>query len=238
MTQAATGEPVLLVEDDADLSRLLEFNLRDAGFNPVVVASGQAGLDAAAKARPVVALLDLMLPDLPGTEICRRLRESPELSDVGIIMITARSDEYDRVLGFELGADDYVVKPFSVREVILRVRALARRCGERRDARARAEGGRPLKWRGLEVDTVRHRVFAEGQELQLRPMEFKLLSMLIEHPGEVFTRDRLLEEVWGISADVSTRTVDTHVRRVRQRLGSYGDAIETVHGYGYRLREP
>ena len=124
------------------------------------------------------------------------------------------------------------------RELVLRVRALARRTSERREARTEVDSGRRLRWRGLEVDPVRHRVFADGAELTLRPMEFKLVALLLERPGEVFSRDRLLEEVWGISADVNTRTVDTHVRRLRQRLGEYGDAIETVHGFGYRLREP
>ena len=230
---------VLLVDDEPDLRQLVVFNLKDAGFEAEAVATGAAGIVAATKLRPAVVILDLMLPDLPGTEVCRRLREDPALSDVGILMLTARGDEYDRVLGFEVGADDYVVKPFSVRELVLRVRALVRRTKERQAARASAttDDGRRLRWRGLEVDVGRHRVHADGNELSLRPLEFKLLSMLLENPGRVFTRAQLLEEVWGTSGDLHTRTVDTHVRRLREKLGAYGEAVETVHGVGYRLRD-
>src|SRR5262249_27245046 len=159
------------------------------------VGTGQAGIVAAVRSRPAVIVLDLMLPDLPGTEVCRRLRADPATADVGILMLTARSDEYDRVLGFEVGADDYVVKPFSVRELVLRVRALARRTSERRVARASSEPGRTLRWRTLEVDRDRHRVHVDGAELSLRPLELKLIVLLLEHPGKVFTRAALLEEV-------------------------------------------
>jgi len=237
-TAPVSGEPVLIIDDEPDLCGLLVFNLREAGFEVDAANTGGDGLSEAARLRPAVVILDLMLPDIPGTEVCRRLRADAALGDPAILMLTARGDEFDRVVGFELGADDYVVKPFSVREVVLRVRALARRASERRVARAEVDSGRRLRWRGLEVDPVRHRVFADGQELTLRPMEFKLVALLLERPGEVFSRDRLLEEVWGISTDVNTRTVDTHVRRLRQRLGDYGEAIETVHGFGYRLKEP
>jgi len=156
---------------------------------------------------------------------------------VAILMLTARGDEYDRVLGFEVGADDYVVKPFSVRELVMRVRALSRRATERRLARMSGDTGQRLQWKGLEVDLVRHRVFADKMELTLRPLEFKLISLFLEHPGELMSRSHLLEEVWGISAEVNTRTVDTHVKRLREKLGNYGEAIETVHGFGYRLRD-
>jgi two-component system phosphate regulon response regulator PhoB len=159
------------------------------------------------------------------------------MDDIGVLMLTARGDEYDRVLGFEVGADDYVVKPFSVRELVLRVKALARRTSERRAARAAADEGRRLSWRGLSIDPLRHRVYADGAEVALRPLEYKLLAIFLERPGAVLPRAQLLEEVWGIRGDVNTRTVDTHVRRLRERLGPYGDAIETVYGFGYRLRE-
>jgi two-component system, OmpR family, phosphate regulon response regulator PhoB len=235
---AAVPDRVLLVDDEPDLRQLVTFNLRDAGFEVDAVGSGQAGLALATRIRPAVVVLDLMLPDVSGMEVCRSLRADPVLADVAVLMLTARGDEYDRVLGFEVGADDYVVKPFSVRELVMRVRALARRTAERRAARATTGGDRKLRWKGLELDPVRHRVFLDDQELQLRPLEFKLIQLLLEHPGRVFTRGQLLEEVWSISGDASSRTVDTHVRRLRERLGAYGDAVETVHGFGYRLKEP
>jgi len=233
----ATPDRILLVDDEPDLRQLVTFNLRDAGFEVDGVGSGQAGLVLAAKVRPAVIVLDLMLPDVSGTEVCRQLRADPALADVGVLMLTARGDEYDRVLGFEVGADDYVVKPFSVRELVMRVRALARRTAERRAARAMTGEDRKLRWKGLEVDPVRHHVFLDGAELQLRPLEFKLIQLLLEHPGRVFTRAQLLEEVWGISGEASSRTVDTHVRRLRERLGPYGEVVETVHGFGYRLKQ-
>jgi two-component system phosphate regulon response regulator PhoB len=233
----ATTERILLVDDEPDLRQLVTFNLRDAGFEVDAVGSGQAGLALAGKTRPAVVILDLMLPDVSGMEICRQLRADPVLGDTAVLMLTARGDEYDRVLGFEVGADDYVVKPFSVRELVMRVRALSRRTAERRAARAATGEDRKLRWKGLEVDPVRHRVYLDGGELQLRPLEFKLIQLLLEHPGRVFTRAQLLEEVWGISGEASSRTVDTHVRRLRERLGVHGDVVETVHGFGYRLKE-
>lgn len=246
-TAAEPLEPILIVDDEPDLRRLLQFNLEGAGFAATVADTASAALAAAEKLRPTVVLLDLMLPDLPGTEVCRRLRAHPSLNDVGILMLTARSDDYDRIVGFELGCDDYVVKPFNVREVILRVRALCRRVGERRAAVSRevaasASGvpqgtGKVVRWRGLIVDITRHKVTIEDAELSLRPLEFKLLTVLLENVGTVLSRERLLEEVWG--TDVNSRTVDTHVKRLRQRLGDeYGECIETVVGFGYRVKEP
>ena len=232
-----TSPRVLLVDDEPDLQQLLIFNLSEAGFAAEAVGTGAAAIEAAARARPSVVILDLMLPDLPGTEVCRRLKADPATRSISVIMLTAKGEEVDRVVGFEVGADDYVVKPFSVRELVLRVRALARRSVERHAARSAADEGRRLSWRGLSIDPVRHRVYADGAELAMRPLEYKLLAILLEHPGVVFARAQLLEEVWGIRGDVSTRTVDTHVRRLREKLGLYGEAIETVYGFGYRLRE-
>jgi two-component system phosphate regulon response regulator PhoB len=238
MVQAAPAERVLIIDDEPDLARLLVFNLREAGFDVESVETGEGGLEAARRTRPLVIVLDLMLPDVSGTEVCRRLRADAALGDPAILMLTARSDEHDRVAGFEVGADDYVTKPYGVREVVARVRTLARRAIERRQARASAPGAGPgLSWRGLAVDTVRHEIRADGEPLELRPMEFKLLSTFLERPGVVLSREQLLDEVWGVSADVTTRTVDTHIRRLRARLGAYGDAIETVHGFGYKLRD-
>ncbi|MFO0676623.1 MAG: response regulator [Polyangiaceae bacterium] len=227
---------VLLVDDEPDIQGLLVFNLKEAGFEVHSAANGNDGFARAQELRPEVIVLDLMLPDTPGTEVCRRIRAQRELVDSGIMMLTARGDEYDRVLGFEVGADDYVVKPFSVRELVLRVKGLAARSHERRIARGAADTGQRLAWRGIEIDVVRHVVTLDKNELSLRPLEFKLLALFLEHPGQVFSRAELLADVWGITAEVSTRTVDTHVKRLRERLGPYGDAVETVHGFGYRLR--
>jgi two-component system phosphate regulon response regulator PhoB len=232
-----SGEHILLVDDEEDLQKLFLFNFREAGFEPEAVGTAGDAFAAAARKRPAVVVLDLMLPDLSGTEVCRRMRADPALSDVGILMLTARGDEYDRILGFEVGADDYVVKPFSVRELVLRVRALARRVTERSMARRAADTGERLAYRGLEVDTVRHRVYVDGAELSLRPLEYKLIAVFLENPDRTFTRAELLEEVWGMSGAAHTRTVDTHVRRLRERLGAYGDVVETVHSVGYRLRK-
>ena len=240
MSTPTPQERILIVDDEPDLRQLVTFNLREAGFEVDAVGSGQAGLALAGKTRPAVIVLDLMLPDVQGTQVCRQLRADPVLADTAVLMLTARGDEADRLLGFEVGADDYVVKPFSVRELVMRVRALARRTAERRAARAvvTGKGGEArLRWKGLELDPVRHRVTLDDIELSLRPLEFKLIQILLENPGRVLTRAQLLEEVWGISGDASSRTVDTHVRRLRERLGVYGDAVETVHGFGYRLKE-
>jgi two-component system phosphate regulon response regulator PhoB len=174
-----------------------------------------------------------MLPDIYGTDVCRQLRARGETSEVAVLMLTARSDEPDRLLGFEVGADDYVIKPFSVREVMMRVRALCRRNSER----APAPTASPIyQWGGLEVICSEQRVFADGRAIKLRPLEYRLLSIFLEKPGRLLSRNDLLQDVWGLPPSQS-RTVDVHVRRLRVKLGSYGHAIETVHGVGYRLRD-
>jgi two-component system phosphate regulon response regulator PhoB len=222
------GARVLVVEDEADVARLLAFNLGEAGFVVEAVATGEAALAAAARDRPAVVVLDLMLPDLSGFEVCRRLREevAPE---AGVLMLTARGDEYDRIVGLEVGADDYVVKPFSVREVVLRVLALAKRVGERGEA-----SGKLLRLRDLVVDPATHEVRLGGEELTLRPLEYKLLVTLLAEPGRVFSRADLLDAVWGLKEETGTRTVDVHVKRLRTSLGRGAELIETVHGFGYR----
>jgi two-component system, OmpR family, phosphate regulon response regulator PhoB len=232
-----SAERILLVDDEPDLQGLVVFNLREAGFVIEAIGTATEAIATAERLKPAVVILDLMLPDLPGTEVCRRLRAHPDLGDVAILMLTARGDEYDRVLGFEVGADDYVVKPFSVRELVLRVKGLAKRAHERRLARSSRDAGQRLTWKGLEVDGVRHRAYADGVELSLRPLEFKLIEAFLGNASKVYSRAQLLEDVWGVTTDINTRTVDTHIKRLREALGSYGEAIETVHGYGYRLRD-
>ena len=224
---------ILIVEDEQDLLDTLEFNLQREGYATRRAASGRAGLEAAAlEPAPDLVLLDLMLPDIPGTEVCRQLRGSERTRRVPVIMLTARGDELDRVVGFEVGADDYVTKPFSVRELLLRVRAILRRAGgPAEDAPPRLQTG------ALEIDVSSHRVWVGDEEVRLTALEFRLLSTLLSRAGRVQTRDTLLADVWGMHAGLTTRTVDTHVTRLRKKLGEVGNYIETLRGVGYRFRD-
>jgi two-component system phosphate regulon response regulator PhoB len=177
-----------------------------------------------------------MLPDTSGYELCKQLRRDRRTSDVGVLMLTAKGEPEDRILGLEVGADDYVVKPFAVREVVLRVTALANRLAERRDRATTSDPSHVLKVGPIELDPVTHDVRIAGVPTQLRPLEYKLLQLLVSEPGRVFTREELLEQVWGLRGDIHTRTVDVHVRRLRVSLGPAADVIETVHGFGYRAK--
>jgi two-component system phosphate regulon response regulator PhoB len=221
---------VLIVEDERDLQRVLAYNLKQAGFDVVSAPDGETALRAVREERFDVVLLDLMLPDIPGTEVCRRLKQNPETMGIPVIMVTAKGEEVDRIVGFELGADDYVVKPFSVREVILRVRAVLRRAEGSSEPSDRFDFGR------LTVDRAAHRAWVDGSEVAFTALELRLLLMLYDRKGRVLTRDQLLDEVWGSHVDVTSRNVDTHVKRVREKLGAAGDYIETVRGVGYRFR--
>ena len=223
--------PILVVDDEPDIRKLVEVNLSREGFEVLAVDCGQAALDAASRHRPQLVVLDLMLPDLSGTEVCRRLRSDPETADIPVLMLTARSEEIDRVVGFEVGADDYVTKPFSVRELVLRVRAILRRHpgGETEPEQIARDG--------LVIDVSAHRVWVEGDELQLTATEFKLLLNLARSAGRVRTRGQLLQEVWEMPPHLNTRTVDTHVKRLREKLGPVSELIQTVRGVGYRFAE-
>jgi len=226
---------VVIIEDERDVSRLLEFNLRGAGFGVTCAATGADGLTAIKANSPDVIILDLMLPDQSGYDVCKAVRADSATSDVGVLMLTAKGEPEDRILGLEVGADDYVVKPFVVREVVLRVTALANRLAERR-ARGTQSTGTILKAGPIELDPVTHDVKIHGAPTQLRPLEYKLLQLLVSDPGRVFSREELLEQVWEMRGDINTRTVDVHVRRLRVSLGPAADVIETVHGFGYRAR--
>jgi two-component system, OmpR family, phosphate regulon response regulator PhoB len=226
---------ILIVDDEPDVSRLLAFSLRAAGFETLEAATGKSALEATAEVKPDVVILDLMLPDLTGYEVCRRMRADPMLGEAGILILTARGEEIDRIAGFEVGADDYVVKPFSVREVVLRVQSLMRRVAERSEARAASgTGPRVIRLHDLEIDLKSYEVRRSGELLALRPLEFKLLATLAAEPGRVYTREELLAEVWEIHEAMSTRTVDVHIQRLRQALGPAAAVIETVTGFGYR----
>jgi two-component system phosphate regulon response regulator PhoB len=223
---------VLVIEDEVDLASTLEYALRAEGFEVRLAHTGRQGLTSATTDPiPDVVVLDLMLPDLAGTEICRRLREQDRTRDVPVIMCTAKGEEIDRVVGFEVGADDYVVKPYSVRELILRVRAQLRH----RSLRAEGEPSM-IKFGRLEIDRKAHRAWVDRAEVALTALEFRLLHAFMSRRGRVQTRDALLSDVWGIDADVTTRTVDTHVKRLREKLGDAGAYIETLRGVGYRFR--
>ena len=223
---------VLVIEDEVDLATTLEYNLRAEGFTVRVAHSGRQGLaSATADPLPDVIVLDLMLPDLSGTEICRKLREGDRTRDIPVVMCTAKGEEIDRVVGFEVGADDYVVKPFSVRELVLRIRA------QLRHRTQRAEGEpTSIRFGRLEIDRDAHRAWVDKAEVSLTALEFRLLHQFLARRGRVQTRDALLSDVWGIDADVTTRTVDTHVKRLREKLGDAGAYIETLRGVGYRFK--
>jgi two-component system, OmpR family, phosphate regulon response regulator PhoB len=226
---------VVIIEDERDVARLLEFNLQQAGYKVVSFGTGLEGLGAIRANAPDVIVLDLMLPDTSGFEVCKTIRADSMIADTGVLMLTAKGEAEDRILGLEIGADDYVVKPFVVREVVLRVTALANRLAERR-ARPAHGGGATVKLGPIEIDPVTHDVRIGGVPTQLRPLEYKLLQLLVSEAGRVFTREDLLERVWDMSGEVNTRTVDVHVRRLRVSLGPAADMIETVHGFGYRAR--
>lgn len=231
----AVSALVLVVDDEPDLVANLVFNLEREGVRTKSAASGLQAI-AIAQSAPVpdLVILDLMLPDISGTEVCRRLRRDDRTRSIPILMLTAKGEEIDRVVGLEVGADDYVVKPFSVRELMLRVRAILRR------AKQPTETG-PLGGAvcgPLRIDDQAHRAFVNDSEVMLTALEFKLLSTLISRRGRVQTRERLLQDVWDMRADLTTRTVDTHVKRLRQKLGVGGDLIETLRGVGYRITDP
>lgn len=224
---------ILVIDDEADLAELVAFNLRQAGYETRTAGSGQDGLDEVRRNPPDLVVLDLMLPDIAGTEVCRRLRADEASRHLPVIMLTARGEEVDRVIGFEVGADDYMVKPFSPRELVLRVSAIMRRVSpERGDD---ADDGYRIGT--LHIDVPRHEVVVDGSVIDLTALEFKLLLDLASRRGRVQSRDALLERVWGYAPGIETRTVDTHVKRLREKLGDASKYIETVRGVGYRLRD-
>jgi two-component system phosphate regulon response regulator PhoB len=222
---------ILVIEDEPDIQQILDYNLREKGHKVFIAGKGEEGLRLAREKRPDLVLLDLMLPDIPGTEVCKTLKSDPLTRNIQVVMLTAKGEEIDRVVGFELGADDYVVKPFSVRELLLRVQAILRR------SQGEQEAVPGIQFGTLRVDREAHRVWANETELELTALEFKLLVTLYDRKNRVQTRAALLSDVWGIDADITTRTVDTHVKRLREKLGEAGAYIETVRGVGYRFAD-
>ena len=228
---------VLVVDDEKDILDVVEFNLTQSGFNVHVAPDGRTAVDVARERKPDLILLDLMLPDLSGTEVLRLLRSNPSTRDVPIVFLTARGEEIDRIVGFELGADDYVTKPFSVRELVLRVKAVLRRSGIEEPV-APLSTARSINIGPIELDPAEYRVRVGGREVDLTLTEFKLLSELVRANGRLKTRGSLLSEVWGYDSEVMSRTVDTHIRRLREKLGNASSWLRTVRGVGYRLQDP
>jgi len=225
-------ESVLIVEDEDDIRELIRYNLDREGYRVIATGSGEEGLDAARREAPDVVLLDLMLPGVDGLEVCRRLKSQPHTASIPVVMVTARGEEADVVTGLELGADDYITKPFSPRVLVARTRAVLRRPrAEQHDAES------PVRTGGLEIHPGRHEVLAGETRLELTSTEFKILHLLARRPGWVFTRYQIVDGIRGPNYPVTERAVDVQIVALRKKLGSYGKLIETVRGVGYRFKE-
>ncbi|MEN6437619.1 MAG: response regulator [Syntrophobacter sp.] len=220
---------ILVVEDDPDILQLLTYNIRSAGYEVITATEGNSALAIVRQYLPRLVLLDLMIPGISGFDVCKELKRGSETRKIPVIMLTAKGDEVDRVVGLELGADDYVVKPFSPRELILRIAAVLRRSSPE-------EVDKPWVREGLSVDFQAHRAEVDGAEIALTATEFKLLTELLRNSGKVQTRDQLLNKVWTYQFEGYARTVDTHIRRLRQKLGPYADWIKTIRGVGYKFQ--
>jgi len=222
---------ILIIEDEIDILELVEYHLKQSGFQVLTATDGSAGLELAIKKRPDLIILDLMLPVMEGKDVCRALKANPITKPIPVLMLTAKAEELDRVIGLELGADDYVTKPFSPRELVLRIKAiLRRRTFEKEDTKV-------IRIGDLLIDVDRHEVSIKDRPIRLTSTEFKLLVELASSRGRVQTRQRLLEKVWGYTYEGYYRTVDTHIRRLREKLGDMAEYIETLRGFGYRFRE-
>ena len=228
---------ILVVDDEPDILNLLEYNLKKAGYRVFLAKDGPLAIEAAGGKGPDLIILDIMLPDMDGLEVLRRLKASEATRDIPVIMLTAKGEEVDRVVGFELGAEDYITKPFSPRELLLRVRAVLKRASEAPARRRAKEEKEVVTHKGLTVDSPRHKVTLDGTVIRLSSTEFSLLKELINAKGRVFTRETLLDRVWGRDCHVTDRTVDTHVRRLREKMKGAGSLIETVRGVGYRFKD-
>jgi two-component system, OmpR family, phosphate regulon response regulator PhoB len=224
-------KPILIIEDEKDIVDLIAYHLAQSGFSVISALDGPSGLERAKKERPGLIILDLMLPGMDGKDVCRALKSNLLTQSIPILMLTAKTEEMDRVVGFELGADDYVTKPFSPRELVLRVKAILRRKEVSR------EGEKVIQIGDLLIDIDRHHVSIKKNPVQLTSTEFKLLVELVSKRGRVQTREHLLDKVWGYTYEGYARTVDTHIRRLREKLGPLGDSIETLRGVGYRFKE-
>ena len=226
------NKKILVVDDEPDVLELIEFNLKAAGFEVATAVDGAEALTKARSVQPALILLDVMLPEIDGMQVCKTLKREPATASIPIIMLTAKAAEIDRVLGLELGADDYVTKPFSPRELVLRIKGLLRRKGD-----APTEKDERIHIGEVEIDLPRHEVRITGKRVELTATEFKLLTVLAQRRGRVQSRDQLLRDVWEYDSLIDTRTVDTHMRRVRKKLGKAARHLETLRGVGYRFKE-
>ena len=224
------SQKILIIEDEPDIRKTLEYNISREGYDVISASSLSEGREKLESASFSLLLLDLMLPDGSGLDLCREIKQDKSLSSIPVIILTAKDDEVDKVVGFELGADDYVTKPFSVRELILRVKAVLKR-GERKSDNMEVQ----RQFGELKIDVDSHEVFVNNEQVSLTALEFKLLRQLVDRRGRVQSRDQLLSDVWGYSSDVTTRTVDTHIKRLREKLGGMGKYVQTIRGVGYKF---
>jgi len=223
-------DKILLVEDEPDLLQTLTFNFENEGYKVAKALDGKEAMKFLEDDDSIsLVILDLMLPDMSGLDICRRIRATDNLKDILVIMVTAKGEEVDRVVGFEVGADDYVVKPYSVRELLLRVGGMLKRSSKENQSNDKDL----VEYEDLKIDNNKHKVYLSDEKISLTSKEFKLLKHLLLKADKVQSRDNLLEKVWGYNNDVTTRTVDTHIKRLRSKIGKYGDKIETIRGEGY-----
>lgn len=222
---------ILVVEDDKHISKLIKYNLEKGGYECLIAHTGEKSIDILKKDRVDLIILDIMLPGMDGLEVCRRVKELDNLKSLPIIMLTAKGEELDRIVGLELGADDYMVKPFSPRELLLRIKAILKRGAGENTKKDILEAGEII------IDKLKYKVTVKGKPVILTHMEFKLLVTLIERQGRVQSRERLLSDVWDMDTEVDTRTIDTHIKRLREKLGKAGNLIETIRGLGYKLKE-
>ena len=221
---------ILVIEDEPDIRRNLEYNISREGFNVITAGSLSEAEELVNSNSLSLILLDLMLPDGSGLDLCKKFKSNSKTESIPIIILTAKDDEVDKVVGFELGADDYVTKPFSVRELVLRIKAILKR-GQTKKEVVEVE----RQFGDLKIDIESHEVFVDSVQIDLTALEFKLLNQLVETRGRVQSRDQLLQDVWGYSAEVTTRTVDTHIKRLRNKLGSMGKYVQTIRGVGYKF---
>ncbi len=223
---------ILVVEDDRSLAGILEYNLANAGYDVVCAFDGQDGLNKARLKLPELIILDVMIPVFDGLEVCRRLRSAPETREIPVVMLTAKSEETDQLVGFSVGADDYVVKPFSVKILLERIKSLLRR-----HSRTQSGGNDVISQAGVTVDRIKHRVSMDGQPVDLTPSEFRLLDTMIRQPGRAFDRNELIDAALGADTLILERTIDVHIRSLRKKLGESNKLIQTVRGIGYRFRD-